>query len=144
MAQLEKLFSRYRRLVLLDTETTGLNYSRDEIIEFAAVVLEQRDGQAAVTAAKEALAALSLPAGEAEYEREKAVLTAAITRLSGTDQTLALSIFLLGKNYVAAGLAAGYSEDGVKKRIPKLLDRLAKEIEEVERNKKRTGNMNNF
>lgn len=100
--------------------------------------------QAAVTAAKEALAALSLPAGEAEYEREKAVLTAAITRLSGTDQTLALSIFLLGKNYVAAGLAAGYSEDGVKKRIPKLLDRLAKEIEEAERNKKRTGNMNNL
>ena len=71
-------------------------------------------------------------------------MTAAITRLSGTDQTLALSIFLLGKNYVAAGLAAGYSEDGVKKRIPKLLDRLAKEIEEVERNKKRTGNMNNL
>lgn len=36
----ESLFSRYDRLVLLDTETTGLQYSRDEIIEFAAVVLE--------------------------------------------------------------------------------------------------------
>lgn len=59
MAQLEKLFSRYRRLVLLDTETTGLNYSRDEIIEFAAVVLEQRDGQAAVTAEYDELVALN-------------------------------------------------------------------------------------
>ena len=38
--------------------------------------------------------------------------------------------FLKGKKMMAAGLAAGYSEDGVKKRIPKLLDRLAKEIEE--------------
>lgn len=38
---LEKLFSKYRRLVLLDTETTGLRYNRDEIIEFAAVAVEQ-------------------------------------------------------------------------------------------------------
>ena len=45
MAQLESLFSEYDRLVLFDTETTGLNYSRDEIIEFAAVVVERRNGQ---------------------------------------------------------------------------------------------------
>ena len=45
MAQLESLFSQYDRLVLFDTETTGLNYSRDEIIEFAAVVVERRNGQ---------------------------------------------------------------------------------------------------
>ena len=45
MAQLESLFSKYDRLVLFDTETTGLNYSRDEIIEFAAVVVERRNGQ---------------------------------------------------------------------------------------------------
>ena len=44
MANLNALFQKYRRLVLFDTETTGLNYSRDEIIEFAAVVAEQKDG----------------------------------------------------------------------------------------------------
>ena len=40
----ESLFEKYDRLVLFDTETTGLQYSRDEIIEFAAVVVERRDG----------------------------------------------------------------------------------------------------
>ena len=41
---LEGLFAQYDRLVLFDTETTGLNFSRDEIIEFAAVVVEQKNG----------------------------------------------------------------------------------------------------
>lgn len=36
----DSLFARYDRLVLFDTETTGLQYNRDEIIEFAAVVVE--------------------------------------------------------------------------------------------------------
>ena len=40
MANLEKFFEKYDRLVLFDTETTGLQYNRDEIIEFAAVVVE--------------------------------------------------------------------------------------------------------
>ena len=40
MSQLQSLFEKYDRLVLFDTETTGLQYSRDEIIEFAAVVVE--------------------------------------------------------------------------------------------------------
>ena len=40
----EKLFTRYNRLVLFDTETTGLSCSRDEIIEFAAVVVEPQAG----------------------------------------------------------------------------------------------------
>ena len=44
MANLEILFSKYDRLVLFDTETTGLYYSRDEIIEFAAVAVEMADG----------------------------------------------------------------------------------------------------
>ena len=48
MAAFEKLFSQYDRLFLFDTETTGLSYSRDEIIEFAAVVVEQKDGQPVV------------------------------------------------------------------------------------------------
>ena len=41
MPKFETLFSKYDRLVLFDTETTGLLFSRDEIIEFAAAVLEK-------------------------------------------------------------------------------------------------------
>ena len=37
----DSLFSKYDRLVLFDTETTGLQFARDEIIEFAAVVVEK-------------------------------------------------------------------------------------------------------
>lgn len=44
MGKFEALFQRYDRLVLFDTETTGLSFARDEIIEFAAVVVEQCDG----------------------------------------------------------------------------------------------------
>ena len=40
----DSLFSKYDRLVLFDTETTGLLYARDEIIEFAAVVVERVEG----------------------------------------------------------------------------------------------------
>ena len=49
MANFEGLFQKYDKLVLFDTETTGLQFSRDEIIEFAAVVVEQQNGQAVVT-----------------------------------------------------------------------------------------------
>ena len=42
MANLSALFAKYDRLVLLDTETTGLEFARDEIIEFSAVVLEKQ------------------------------------------------------------------------------------------------------
>ena len=42
MAGLDGFFEKYDRLVLFDTETTGLQYSRDEIIEFSAVVLEKQ------------------------------------------------------------------------------------------------------
>ena len=59
MAQFEKLFSKYDRLVLIDTETTGLQFARDEIIEFAAVAVEQRDGQAQVVAEYDELVALN-------------------------------------------------------------------------------------
>ena len=55
----ECLFSKYDRLVLFDTETTGLLYSRDEIIEFAAVVVEQVNGQATVVQEYDQLVALS-------------------------------------------------------------------------------------
>ncbi len=48
MGNFETLFEKYDRLVLFDTETTGLDSSRDEIIEFAAVVVERQDGTATV------------------------------------------------------------------------------------------------
>ena len=44
----DTLFQKYDRLVLFDTETTGLDFARDEIIEFAAVVVERREGAVAV------------------------------------------------------------------------------------------------
>ncbi len=59
MGQLDALFSRYDRLVLFDTETTGLIFNRDEIIEFAAVVLERRDGQIQVMETYDELVTLS-------------------------------------------------------------------------------------
>ena len=59
MAQLQKLFEQYDRLVIFDTETTGLQFSRDEIIEFAAVVVEQRDGKAQVLEEYDELITLS-------------------------------------------------------------------------------------
>lgn len=59
MANLAALFSRYDRLVLFDTETTGLNYSRDEIIEFAAVVVEQVDGTPKIVREYDELVALA-------------------------------------------------------------------------------------
>ena len=49
MANFEGLFQKYDKLVLFDTETTGLQFSRDEIIEFAAVVVEQQNGRPVVT-----------------------------------------------------------------------------------------------
>ena len=55
----EALFEKYDRLVLFDTETTGLQYSRDEIIEFAAVVVERRDGAPAIVQEYDQLIALS-------------------------------------------------------------------------------------
>ena len=56
---LDSLFARYDRLVLFDTETTGLIYNRDEIIEFAAVVVEQKEGVPVVTQEYDELIALS-------------------------------------------------------------------------------------
>ena len=55
----ESLFQKYDRLVLFDTETTGLQFSRDEIIEFAAVVVELRNGVPTVTREYDELISLS-------------------------------------------------------------------------------------
>ena len=59
MGNLSALFEKYDRLVLFDTETTGLHFARDEIIEFAAVAVEQRDGKAVVVAEYDELVALN-------------------------------------------------------------------------------------
>lgn len=59
MAQLEHLFENYDRLVLFDTETTGLLFARDEIIEFAAVAVEKVDGKATVVQQYDELISLS-------------------------------------------------------------------------------------
>ena len=47
--EFEKLFARYDRLMIFDTETTGLKFDQDQIIEFAAVVVEQQLGKAVIT-----------------------------------------------------------------------------------------------
>jgi DNA polymerase-3 subunit epsilon len=59
MTEFAQLFAKYDRLVLFDTETTGLQYSRDEIIEFAAVVVEQKAGKAVVVQEYDELISLS-------------------------------------------------------------------------------------
>ncbi len=59
MGTLEKLFSRYDRLVLFDTETTGLDFARDEIIEFAAVVVEKQGAEPVIVREYDELIALS-------------------------------------------------------------------------------------
>ena len=46
---LNTFFQKYDKLILFDTETTGLQYSRDEIIEFAAVVVELVEGKPTIT-----------------------------------------------------------------------------------------------
>ena len=56
---LDSLFAKYDRLVLFDTETTGLLYHRDEIIEFAAVVVESQNGLPVVVEEYDELISLS-------------------------------------------------------------------------------------
>lgn len=70
MKAFESLFSRYDRLVLFDTETTGLEFSRDEIIEFAAVVVEKKDGKPEIVEEYDQLIALS-PGGVVPPEIER-------------------------------------------------------------------------
>ena len=59
MGCLDRLFETYDKFFLFDTETTGLIYNRDEIIEFAAVVLEKKDGNIIVTEEYDELITLS-------------------------------------------------------------------------------------
>ncbi len=59
MSHFEALFEKYDRLVFFDTETTGLYFSRDEIIEFSAVTVEKQEGEAVVTGEYDELVALT-------------------------------------------------------------------------------------
>lgn len=55
----DTLFAKYDRLVIFDTETTGLLFNRDEIIEFAAAVVERVNGVPTVVREYDELIALS-------------------------------------------------------------------------------------
>ena len=55
----DTLFERYDRLLILDTETTGLNYSRDEIIEFSAGAGEKGIGSQRIVAEYDQLVSLA-------------------------------------------------------------------------------------
>lgn len=79
MAELNSLFSRCRSILVLDTETSGLSFSGEEIIEFAAAKLELRDGKAVVTQ----------EADEFIRRRDDRRLSPRITELTGiTDEML--------------------------------------------------------
>ena len=57
--KLGNILQKYDKLVLFDTETTGLDFARDEIIEFSAVVLEVRGEEAVVIREYDNLVTLS-------------------------------------------------------------------------------------
>lgn len=59
MANIGTISNKYDKFVVFDTETTGLDYARDEIIEFSAAVLEIRDGQVVLTREYDELITLS-------------------------------------------------------------------------------------
>lgn len=84
---LDTLFAKYDRLMLFDTETTGLTYSRDEIIEFAAVVVEKQNGEITVVQEYDELIALS-PGGFVPPEMERLTgITNADLRSRGIPKT---------------------------------------------------------
>ena len=93
MANLSALFAKYDRLVLFDTETTGLQYNRDEIIEFAAVVVEQVNGE------KEE------PFAEVEVELKEGSDAAAVAFARTLAETFALTEEPLSKFARAMALA---------------------------------------
>lgn len=70
MANIGNITAKYDKFLIFDTETTGLDYARDEIIEFSAVVLEVQDGQAVVTREYDELVTLT-PGNTIPYEIQK-------------------------------------------------------------------------
>lgn len=80
MANLSTIFEKYRALVLFDTETTGLDSKTDQVIELAAVRIEQtKTGSLRIAGQMDAF--IKLPEGE--------TIPARIVELTGiTDQML--------------------------------------------------------
>ncbi len=58
MEHLKPLFAAYDRLLVFDTETTGLRYETDQIIQFSSVLVECEDGQVTVAGKYNELLAL--------------------------------------------------------------------------------------
>lgn len=52
----------------------------------------------------------------------------ALSRLDGQDRAILLDGYLCGKPYWKIGMELGYSEDGVKKRVRRALERLEKYV----------------
>ena len=87
MAALQKLFDRYDRLVLFDTETTGLLFARDEIIEFAGIAVEQKNGEPQVVQEYDQLVSLA-PGGFVPLKIEQLTgITTADIRERGLPKT---------------------------------------------------------
>ena len=59
MIHIGTLADKYDKFLLFDTETTGLDFKRDEIIEFSAALLEKKDGQIRMTRQYDNLVALT-------------------------------------------------------------------------------------
>ena len=59
MIHIGTLADKYDKFLLFDTETTGLDFKRDEIIEFSAALLEKKDGQIVMTRQYDNLVALT-------------------------------------------------------------------------------------
>ena len=59
MAKIPSLAGKYSRLLIFDTETTGLSFSRDEIIQFSCVVMALQDGEYVPVREYDELVALS-------------------------------------------------------------------------------------
>lgn len=103
---MERLLAQFDRLVIFDTETTGLRFQLDEIIEFAAAVVELKDGKAQVTEEYDNLVKLSpgvqlpaeiqkltgiTPQDLSQRGIEKNQLCADMSRLFSGDRTLLLA-----------------------------------------------------
>lgn len=70
MANIGNITAKYDKFLIFDTETTGLDYARDEIIEFSAVVLEVQGQETVVTKEYDNLVSLT-PGNTIPYEIQK-------------------------------------------------------------------------
>ena len=59
MANIGSIHEKYDNFVIFDTETTGLDFARDEIIEFSAVQLQVQGDQVVITREYDNLVTLS-------------------------------------------------------------------------------------